>query len=131
ARRGDGHRPEVPRTTRAGRRRSAPARHPARPPRDPPLRPHPLPGAPDAPTRARAGARADGRGAPSGRLLVEEGDLEAFAVADPAHPASAMVARVQRLTMEAMQAWGRIDLHLGRRCPELLARLGLADVGAE
>src|SRR5262249_12717034 len=68
---------------------------------------------------------------PGGCLLVEEGDLGAFAVADPAHPASATVARVQRLMTEAVQAWGRIDLHLGRRCPELLAPLGLADVGAE
>jgi len=42
-----------------------------------------------------------------------------------------MVDRVHRLTTEAMQAWGRIDLHLGRRCPDLLARLGLAEVGAE
>jgi hypothetical protein len=32
---------------------------------------------------------------------------------------------------EAVQACGRIDLHLGRRCPDLLVRLGLAHVGAE
>jgi SAM-dependent methyltransferase len=68
---------------------------------------------------------------PGGCLLVEEGDMEAFPVADPAHPASATVARVQRLTTEAVQARGHIDLHLGRRCPELLARLGLANVGVE
>jgi SAM-dependent methyltransferase len=68
---------------------------------------------------------------PGGCLLVEEGDIETFAVANPAHPASGAIARVQRLTTEAVQARGRIDLRLGRRCPELLARLGLVHVGAE
>jgi hypothetical protein len=68
---------------------------------------------------------------PGGWLLVEEGDLETFAVVDTAHPASAMVDRVHRLTTDAMQARGRIDLHLGRRCPDLLEHLGLAEVGAE
>jgi SAM-dependent methyltransferase len=68
---------------------------------------------------------------PGGCLLVEEGDLDAFAVADPAHPASAIFGRVQRLTTEAMQTCGRIDLHIGRRCPALLTRLGLSHVRAE
>jgi len=41
-----------------------------------------------------------------------------------------MVDRVHRLTTEAMQARGGIDLHLGRCCRDLLERLGLAEVGA-
>jgi 2-polyprenyl-3-methyl-5-hydroxy-6-metoxy-1,4-benzoquinol methylase len=68
---------------------------------------------------------------PGGWLLVEEGDMETSAVADPAQPASAMVERVQRLTTEAMQASAGIDIHFGRRCPHLLPRLGLADVGSD
>jgi len=68
---------------------------------------------------------------PGGWLLVEEGDMETFAVVDPDDPASAMVDRVRRLTTEVMQARGRIDLTLGRRCPDVLERLGLAEVGSE
>jgi hypothetical protein len=67
---------------------------------------------------------------PGGWLLVEEGDLESFAGVGPAHPASVMVDRFHRLTTEALQALC-IDLHFGRRCPDLLERLGLAEVGAE
>jgi SAM-dependent methyltransferase len=83
------------------------------------------------PEPERALARMAAALRPGGWLLVEEGDMEPFAVAGPAHPASAVVARVRRLTTEAIEARGRIDLTLGRRCPELLERLGLAEVGAE
>ncbi len=67
---------------------------------------------------------------PGGWLLIEEGDTETSAGVDLAHPATAIVDRVHRLTTEALQA-RCIDLHLGRRCPDLLQRLGLAEVGAE
>jgi SAM-dependent methyltransferase len=61
---------------------------------------------------------------PGGWLLVEEGDLETFAVADPAHAASAMVNHVHRLATVAMQARGRIALE-GRQA----FGLGLAEAG--
>ena len=65
---------------------------------------------------------------PGGWLLVEEGDMEPFADAGPTAAATAMLDRVHRVMTAALQTWGGVDLHLGRRCRALLEHLGLAEV---
>jgi SAM-dependent methyltransferase len=68
---------------------------------------------------------------PGGWLLVEEGDLGTFEVADRTHPATPWFDRIQRRTAETVHARGLVDLYFGRRCPALLEHLGLAERGDE
>ena len=68
---------------------------------------------------------------PGGWLVVEEGDMEPVTVVGPTSDVAAKVAHVHRAVSTAVQNWGGIDVHLGRRCRTLLERSGLVEVGEE
>jgi SAM-dependent methyltransferase len=68
---------------------------------------------------------------PGGWLVIEEGDLEPVTVVGPTSDVTAKAAEVHRAVSTAVQRWGGIDVHLGRRCRALLERLGFVDVGEE
>jgi len=68
---------------------------------------------------------------PGGWLVVEECDMEPFTVVGPTTDATAGVDRVHHDVATAVQSWGGIDVHFGRRCRSLLESLGLVEVGDE
>jgi SAM-dependent methyltransferase len=68
---------------------------------------------------------------PGGWLLIEESDWDSYGAADPVHPAAAEFDRRSRTIFDHLKARRALDPYFGRRVPELVERLGLADVGHE
>jgi SAM-dependent methyltransferase len=68
--------------------------------------------------------------APGGVLLVEEWEYGTIQVADPTHPLAAVAAKVNDALFELTLGIG-IDIHLGRRLPDLVEATGLVDVDHE
>jgi SAM-dependent methyltransferase len=68
---------------------------------------------------------------PGGWLLIEESDWGSYGAADPDHPAAAEFERRSRAIFDRLRAERVIDVYFGRGVPELVGRLGLAEVGHE
>ena len=81
------------------------------------------------PSPERALARMVSALRPGGLLVVEEGIMESLCIVGPTREITARVEALHRILSSAVQTWGGIDVHLGRRCRPLLEDLGLVEVG--
>jgi SAM-dependent methyltransferase len=68
---------------------------------------------------------------PGGWLLAEDADYVTLEAADPGHPIAPTWNEAAERIREAMVFEGAADVHLGRRLPEMLGRLGLDRLGHE
>jgi ubiquinone/menaquinone biosynthesis C-methylase UbiE len=68
---------------------------------------------------------------PCGWLFVEECDWGSYQAADLDHPASGEFERRSRAIFDGLWSARMIDPYFGDRLPELIERLGLADIGYE